>query len=60
MLVSARPQFQDILRAAPPGSADPGVDPDDIFDMLLGAVLIRLILPVPIDRQRTRQNAPSR
>jgi hypothetical protein len=47
MVVSARPQFQDILRAAPPGSADPGVDPDDAFDMLFGAVLIRLILPVP-------------
>src|SRR5512142_2021313 len=33
--VSARPQFQDILRAAPPGSVDPAVDPDDVFDMLL-------------------------
>jgi AcrR family transcriptional regulator len=37
--VSVRPQFQDILCAAPPGSIDPDVDPDDVFDMLLGAVL---------------------
>ncbi|MEV6508798.1 TetR/AcrR family transcriptional regulator C-terminal ligand-binding domain-containing protein [Streptomyces sp. NPDC051642] len=37
--VSARPQFQDILRAAPIGTVDPAVDPDDVFDMLRGAVL---------------------
>jgi AcrR family transcriptional regulator len=42
--VSARPQFQEILRAAPPGSIDPAVDPDDVFDMLLGAVLTRTLL----------------
>ena len=41
--VSTRPQFQDILRAAPPGSVDPMVDADDVFDMLLGAVLIRTL-----------------
>ncbi len=50
--MSARPQFRDILPAAPPGSVDPGVDPDDVIDMLLGAVLIRLILPVATERQR--------
>jgi AcrR family transcriptional regulator len=45
--VSARPQFEAILRAAPAGSIDPQVDPDDVFDMLLGAVLIRtLVYPV--------------
>jgi AcrR family transcriptional regulator len=49
--VSARPQFQDILRAAPPGTIDPDVDPDDVFDMLLGAVLTRTFLPAPV-RQR--------
>jgi len=42
--VSARPQFQDILRAAPTGTVDPTVDPDDVFDMLLGAVLTRTLL----------------
>ncbi|MCX4454935.1 TetR/AcrR family transcriptional regulator C-terminal ligand-binding domain-containing protein [Streptomyces sp. NBC_01340] len=42
--MSARPQFLDILRAAPPGTVDPGVDPDDVFDMLLGAVLTRMLL----------------
>ncbi|MFJ2813606.1 MULTISPECIES: TetR/AcrR family transcriptional regulator [unclassified Streptomyces] len=42
--VSARPQFLDILRAAPTGSVDPAVDPDDVFDMLLGAVLTRTLL----------------
>ncbi|MEU6198605.1 TetR/AcrR family transcriptional regulator [Streptomyces sp. NPDC047061] len=54
--VSARPQFQEILRAAPPGSIDPAVDPDDAFDMLLGAILTRVLLPgatarrTPVDR----------
>ncbi|HEY5400825.1 MAG TPA: TetR/AcrR family transcriptional regulator [Trebonia sp.] len=53
---SARPQFQDILRAAPAASIDPAVDPDDVFDMLLGAVLTRTVVyPVtarhrPIER----------
>jgi AcrR family transcriptional regulator len=50
--VSARPQFRDILRAAPPGSVDPAVDPDDVFDMLLGAVLARILLAAVIERQR--------
>ncbi|HSA48583.1 MAG TPA: helix-turn-helix domain-containing protein [Yinghuangia sp.] len=52
MRVSARPQFQDILRAAPPGSVDPAVDPDDVFDMLLGAVLARTLLPAAPAQQR--------
>lgn len=50
--VSARPQFQDILRAAPPGSIDPTVDPDDVFDMLLGAVLTRTLLYTATARVR--------
>lgn len=50
--VSARPQFQDILRAAAPGSVDPTVDPDDVFDMLLGAVLTRTLLFAVTARQR--------
>jgi AcrR family transcriptional regulator len=50
--VSARPQFQDILCAAPPGSIDPAVDPDDVFDMLLGAVLTRTLLLTVTARHR--------
>ena len=50
--VSARPQFQDILHAAPSGSIDPDVDPDDVFDMLLGAILTRILLSVFTERQR--------
>ncbi|MEY9835866.1 TetR/AcrR family transcriptional regulator [Streptacidiphilus sp. EB103A] len=50
--VSARPQFQDILRAAPPGSIDPAVDPDDVFDMLLGAILTRTLLFNALARRR--------
>ena len=50
--VSARPQFQDILRAAPPGSIDPAVDPDDVFDMLLGAILTRILLSAVTARHR--------
>jgi AcrR family transcriptional regulator len=50
--VSARPQFRDILRAAPPGSVDPAVDPDDVFDMLLGAVLTRTLLSTVTARNR--------
>ncbi len=49
---SARPQFEEILRAAPPGSVDPAVDPDDVFDMLLGAVLARTLLLNVTTRQR--------
>lgn len=50
--VSARPQFQDILRAAPSGSIDPAVDPDDVFDMLLGAILARILLSAVTARHR--------
>jgi AcrR family transcriptional regulator len=50
--VSARPQFQDILGAAPPGSIDPDLDPDDVFDMLLGAILTRTLLFAATGRHR--------
>ena len=50
--VSARPQFRDILRAAPPGSVDPAVDPDDVFDMLLGAILARTLVFTVAARHR--------
>jgi AcrR family transcriptional regulator len=52
LAVSARPQFLDILRAAPTGDIDPSVDPDDVFDMLLGAILARSLVPTVAQRQR--------
>ena len=52
MAVSARPQFTDILSSAPPGSVDPMVDIDDAFDVLLGALLARALVPTVIERAR--------
>jgi AcrR family transcriptional regulator len=54
--ISLRPQFNVILDAAGPGQVDPALDRDDVFDMLLGAVLARTFAPTvatrrpPIDR----------
>ena len=42
--VSARPQFRAILKAADPALVDPQVDADDVFDLVLGAVLTRILL----------------
>jgi AcrR family transcriptional regulator len=50
--ISARPQFLDILRAAPDGDVDPFVDPDDVFDVLLGAVMARSLVPTVVERDR--------
>lgn len=50
--VSARPQFQDILVAAPAGSVDAEVDPDDVFDVLLGALMARVVVPTIAARRR--------
>jgi AcrR family transcriptional regulator len=50
--VSARPAFRAILAAAPPGSVDAEIDPDDAFDMLLGAILIRVLLPTATSRRQ--------
>jgi AcrR family transcriptional regulator len=50
--VSARPQFGDILRAAPPGTVDPDVDADDVFDVLLGTLLARVLVPTVTTRRR--------
>jgi AcrR family transcriptional regulator len=41
---SARPQFRAILAAAPPGRCDPALDPDDLFDLLVGAVIYRTFI----------------
>ncbi len=50
--VSARPQFRDILQAAPSGTVDPDVDIDDAFDLLLGAIVVRVIVPPVAARGR--------
>jgi AcrR family transcriptional regulator len=50
--VSARPQFEQILKAAPPGSVSADIDPDDVFDMLLGAVLVRTLVHPVTARQK--------
>jgi hypothetical protein len=49
--VSARPQLRDILAAAPASSVDPQLDPDDVFDILLGAILARTIVPTIAERR---------
>lgn len=51
LAVSARPQFLDILRAAP-DEVDADVDPDDVFDVLLGAILGRTLVPTIAERNR--------
>lgn len=48
--LSVRPQFRAILAAAPPGTVDPVIDPDDVFDLLLGAVLVRVMVPNAVRR----------
>ena len=50
--LSARPQFQDILCAAPDGSIDRGVDVDDVFDFMLSAILGRMLVPTIASRNR--------
>ncbi len=47
-LLSVRPQFRAILAAAPPGTVDAELDPDDVFDLLLGAVLVRVMVPTEV------------
>ncbi len=50
--ISVRPQFYEILRAATPEHVDPILDPDEIFDMLLGAILAHTFLPTAAGRAR--------
>ncbi len=52
LAVSARPQFLDILLSAPAGSVDPGIDPNDVFDVLLGAMIARTLVPTVAARNR--------
>jgi hypothetical protein len=55
--VSARPQLAAILRAAPPGSIDPAIDPDDVFDMILGSVLVRTLVFSGSARKRSTERS---
>lgn len=50
--VSARPHLVDIIAAAPVGSVDGSVDPEDVFDVLLGAVYARVMVPSVVERDR--------
>jgi AcrR family transcriptional regulator len=43
--LSVRPQFAAILRAAP-DDVDPALDVDEVFDLIEGAVLARVIVPL--------------
>ena len=52
LAVSARPQFWDIVRAAPTELVDPAADPDDVFDVLLGAIIARVLVPTVVRRDR--------
>ena len=42
--LSVRPQFSEILRAAP-DDVDPDLDVDEVFDLVEGAVLARILVP---------------
>jgi AcrR family transcriptional regulator len=49
---STRPQFRAILAAAPAGTVDAAIDPDDVFDVVLGLVLTRILVDPVISRRR--------
>ena len=48
---SVRPQFFEILRAAP-DDVDPDLDVDELFDLVEGAILARIIVPAVAARGR--------
>jgi AcrR family transcriptional regulator len=52
LAVSTRPQFRDILAKACPDAVDPAVDADDVFDVLLGAMLARTLVDTVAHRHR--------
>jgi AcrR family transcriptional regulator len=49
--LSVRPLFSEILRAAPT-DVDPDLDVDELFDLVEGAVLARIIVPAVAARGR--------
>lgn len=42
---SPRATFRELVAADLPAGTDPAVDPDEVFDLLLGAVLFRTVVP---------------
>ena len=50
--LSMRPLFEAVLRAAEPGLVDPDLATDDVFDVLLGAMLVRALVPATPGRDR--------
>jgi hypothetical protein len=42
----------DILLAAPHDTVDSSVDPNDVYDALLGAILAKTLVPTVIERHR--------
>ena len=50
---SVRDAFRTMLRTAPPGSVDPLVNPDDVFDILIGAVMFRSLIRPSTGRDMT-------
>jgi AcrR family transcriptional regulator len=50
--ISARPQFEAILLAAPAGSVDPDLNPDDVFDVLVSAIIGHVLVPTLASRPR--------
>lgn len=51
MHLTVRPQFYEILRAAG-DDVDPDLDPDQAFDLVLGAILARVLVPPVASRRR--------
>jgi len=48
--LSVRPQFYEILRAAP-DDVDPDLDVDEVFDLVEGAILARILVPAVAARR---------
>jgi AcrR family transcriptional regulator len=45
--VSARPYLRQILDVAGPSAVDPSIEPDAVFDLMLGAILVDSFVPTP-------------
>jgi AcrR family transcriptional regulator len=54
---SWRPAFYAVLDAAGPEVVDPTIDPDDVFDLLLGSLLVHSFVPTWGARRRRRPTA---
>jgi hypothetical protein len=51
--VSGRPLFAQILGAAPPDSVESSLDADDVFDLIIGAMVARTLIPTVVERKRS-------